>query len=744
MSNPKSKPTRPRAIKALSVHVSRLGEALKSRGLRLKDSEVLEIAAHAFGLRDGNALAAAQKAGALDLPQPTVAERIRLTTGERLVVLSHPTQTGLFAVPRELLEGTALTRIATAPDGRMMDLSVLPVDEDWGWTPIVSEGHIELPILVATINHRHGHDTCVALTQADLDRQVAKYCRDSWHEVEIPGDPDPDTMSDDDVITAYFRAQSDESSEYLDTGVNTTHVTLAEVQAVVAEAAKRPPETAPAPIRPDTPADPLSAWRAAVAAGTTEDGYEDWRAKQPKPRTPLSPDGTRQFLIDDAELAVLRAVARHAHDRPGDLGTHYPGHRWALIIAHLEAANRRLAANAPFGNVVISLGAAEADAVQAALGGYAIAVKTMTPAQAGTAWGQLYCIEHLTQRFAGDEPVVYLTNGSCEAAHGDAHLFAGLGLKAGEYDGAFDTLTDDERRWIYEDEFSHGKTTVSMAYTGLYRGQKYLMPVIQTFHDPEDDASSIAGARHIEREIMPALASRIAALGGILRFEEDDEDDRHTLQVLLPFAAAAGCTGYAEWRARFQALLTEDPATSPAREADPVTFRYRDAVTGQILSNAHGHLPAVGTEAVVYDAAGRRLGGRVIGFAGTSEGTCAEFRVEIRDGDEPAPGPLPLYAGETGLDAYMGVAEAQMLKPGDRVISLAGGCGDVEAEDEEESVHDFVERTYAPGDWLTVDLVERNPMPQGLTIHVSSENGVSNVFDEADYNGVFPFLRPVR
>lgn len=92
----------------------------------------------------------------------------------------------------------------------------------------------------------------------------------------------------------------------------------------------------------------------------------------------------------------------------------------------------------------------------------------------------------------------------------------------------------------------------------------------------------------------------------------------------------------------------------------------------------------------------------------------------------------------------MTLAEARGLKPGDRLISLVDGLGDVEADDESDGDGDMVERQFKPGDWLTVESVETLPAPQGFAVTVVAENGVCNVFDAGDYEGRYPFLRPAH
>lgn len=73
--------------------------------------------------------------------------------------------------------------------------------------------------------------------------------------------------------------------------------------------------------------------------------------------------------------------------------------------------------------------------------------------------------------------------------------------------------------------------------------------------------------------------------------------------------------------------------------------------------------------------------------------------------------------------------DAQALEVGQRVRVLVPGCGDV----------DDVLTHFEADAIVTVEAVETFPGSQGLSITVSAENGVVNVFDEGDYGGQYPF-----
>lgn len=67
-------------------------------------------------------------------------------------------------------------------------------------------------IHVAAIDHRHGTDLYAALSEAELDSQLAGYCRVWWGDLDDPGDP---PKQDEEVITAYFDRQAECGDEWL-------------------------------------------------------------------------------------------------------------------------------------------------------------------------------------------------------------------------------------------------------------------------------------------------------------------------------------------------------------------------------------------------------------------------------------------------------------------------------------------------------------------------------------------------
>ena len=109
-----------------TIILDRLQHALVSRGVDLKRSAVLEIAAQAFGYLDGNAFTAAMKEGTFD---PPLAEDVGSVDvgGTTLTILRDPTDGAMHAFDRARLdEGTRRNQFAVSPYGRILGLTGRP------------------------------------------------------------------------------------------------------------------------------------------------------------------------------------------------------------------------------------------------------------------------------------------------------------------------------------------------------------------------------------------------------------------------------------------------------------------------------------------------------------------------------------------------------------------------------------------------------------------------------------------
>lgn len=162
----------------------------------------------------------------------------------------------------------------------------------------------------------------------------------------------------------------------------------------------------------------------------------------------------------------------------------------------------------------------------------------------------------------GSDKRIYLTNGSCEHAHGDENLFTKLALKWSEDErGDFYPLTERESAYIGEDgpSLPNGYWP-NMAYSFLYKGRKFAGAVMEvSFGNHTRDAALsevLAYAEHIKLGIE--------ATGGHVFVVEDDGPggDRHTIEVLIPFAyIAKNASDFDDWKCQVARLLM--PADGP-------------------------------------------------------------------------------------------------------------------------------------------------------------------------------------
>lgn len=95
---------------------------------------------------------------------------------------------------------------------------------------------------------------------------------------------------------------------------------------------------------------------------------------------------------------------------------------------------------------------------------------------------------------------------------------------------------------------------------------------------------------------------------------------------------------------------------------------------------------------------------------------------------------LRLVPDAAEAEAMMPLDEAKKIKPGDKLLVLVDGCGDVDGED---GVQEF-----KAGEAVTVDMAEDFGGTQGWSVTICAANGVVNVFDEADFGGWYPFAIP--
>lgn len=183
--------------------------------------------------------------------------------------------------------------------------------------------------------------------------------------------------------------------------------------------------------------------------------------------------------------------------------------------------------------------------------------------------GQVNTAAPVDNRRDGIEKRIYLTNGSCEHAHGDEALLEELGLRWSEDDhGDFYPLTDNESRFIAEE----GPTLPNgywpnMAYSFLYQGKKFAGAVMEVYFGDDVAARNPKTGEETLREVrayVSHIAPRIEAIGGHIFVVEDDGpgSDRHTIEVLIPFShISKHAEDFDDWKCQLARLLM--PAGGP-------------------------------------------------------------------------------------------------------------------------------------------------------------------------------------
>ncbi|MBS7671387.1 hypothetical protein [Croceicoccus gelatinilyticus] len=195
----------------LPVVLDRLEKALGVQGVKLKRSQVLEIAAMAFGFRNSNALTAACKAGDINPPMARPIGRLRDIEGDNLIVARDPIANATYSIDESFLEQVAAEERAEefgiSPYGHLLnlaDLLDLNIDD-------IETGVTE--VHVGRISHKHGGDFYIATDDDGLEIQLAAYCRENWDDLshcDQAQECDLDTMDASEIVETYFELHGDE------------------------------------------------------------------------------------------------------------------------------------------------------------------------------------------------------------------------------------------------------------------------------------------------------------------------------------------------------------------------------------------------------------------------------------------------------------------------------------------------------------------------------------------------------
>jgi hypothetical protein len=139
----------------------------------------------------------------------------------------------------------------------------------------------------------------------------------------------------------------------------------------------------------------------------------------------------------------------------------------------------------------------------------------------------------------GSKVPLYLTNACTEHAHDDPDLFRKHSLEwSTNGEGIFYPLTKAEEELVREDVVGlPNGFAYMMGYSCLYKGRKFVMPCAEYYFGEDGDRNqALAEVTAYAADIRP----RIEAIEGYVLVDEDDgpDEDRHTVQVLVPFEHA--------------------------------------------------------------------------------------------------------------------------------------------------------------------------------------------------------------
>lgn len=205
--------------KPIAIHLDRLASALADQGVSLQRSQLLQVAAAAFGHRTSNETSRLAESGALTPPSAQPIGRLDL--GADSVVVMRDAATDLpYAVASSFLADMGHDRshhFAPTPYGGLADLRRVAVSE----IPLLSvpgarggpDGDEEWLAVVQTGYGFHGHTFFRESTAADLATEIASWCVEHWEDAETYGHDVPTRMqrkrlSDLEVIRIYFEAMA--------------------------------------------------------------------------------------------------------------------------------------------------------------------------------------------------------------------------------------------------------------------------------------------------------------------------------------------------------------------------------------------------------------------------------------------------------------------------------------------------------------------------------------------------------
>jgi len=426
---------------------------------------------------------------------------------------------------------------------------------------------IKLKLYQAEISHKHGTDIYVEASQEALNGRIAKYCRDNWGEwldfgEDDSDDVDPETLSDEDVTSRYFAAMETESCDESTTEVEVP-VTSLDLTGVLSPNPSekgrkgiRSPETssknaakpglgakspAPAPLPPGFKNYPFMIEQRDQILAALRLWQSMDKAQIPDEIRWIAEDDRDECLSDDDIDQICETLNHPGPARPEAsteidplqalINEHADGNSWGEHVDYPRADWRY-----------------EVDNNDTGLGYWEWVLHRLEDAEhhpldpdedriANAQVRPHHALMTMLELGDGSERPLYLTNAMGEHAHGDPELMKKYGLRWSlDDDGYFYPLEGWEQRFISDAviDIPNGFSFM-LGYSALYKGQKYAMPAAEYYFGEDGDRDE---ALAMARAYADDIRTRVSKIGGFVFVDEDDgpDSDRHTIQVLVPFA----------------------------------------------------------------------------------------------------------------------------------------------------------------------------------------------------------------
>lgn len=184
-------------MRTSAIILSRLDAALQAQGIKLKRSQILEVAGAAFAYHNSHEFAAAARAGDLDPPKPEVLGRVPVGD-EALIVVRDPRANAIYGIDEtfisQVVDAQSHERFGPSPYGHLLNIGELihfsRLATDTSETPRVGGGRYhacdpDLGLLAATDDLDAARTACRDGSRDNLesyivDRQEWALMRAKW------------------------------------------------------------------------------------------------------------------------------------------------------------------------------------------------------------------------------------------------------------------------------------------------------------------------------------------------------------------------------------------------------------------------------------------------------------------------------------------------------------------------------------------------------------------------------------